>query len=370
MKLPFERNNHDIKTSTYFPVLTGVRAIAAYLVFINHLPLDGKISELADVVMEGSNIGVAIFFVLSGFLISYRYSDSFKNSEANYFKYLLKRFARIYPLYLVITIFTLLYDKNWNFEVWLLNLTLLKSFFDIEIGTGIVQGWSLTIEEIFYLSAPLLFLAFRKAGFFTVLFIIIIGIILVMISQEMQFVSFMKTYELMMYFTFFGRCFEFYCGYKLAEAIKNNTYINKSNFIFTLSGTIFIICSILFLGFIYSQEYDTALPVSTRTLANNFIIPVIISVWFYGLITEKTIFQKLLSTKIFQVLGKSSYAFYLIHLGWFPEAIYFHVYPSIPAIFIFLNIWAIGIFYCFEEPINKFIIRKFTGRKLLQLANR
>ncbi len=50
-------------------------------------------------------------------------------------------------------------------------------------------------------------------------------------------------------------------------------------------------------------------------MISNFVLPVFgVSLLFWGFLTEETLLRKLLSTKLFQVVGRSSYAFYLIHL--------------------------------------------------------
>ncbi|MEI9959449.1 MAG: hypothetical protein WDM90_24730 [Ferruginibacter sp.] len=61
-------------------------------------------------------------------------------------------------------------------------------------------------------------------------------------------------------------------------------------------------------------------------ILNNVVLPLTgIAVLYWGLLTEKNIITKLLSSKIFSLLGKSSYVFYLIHIGIFAELFYFHV---------------------------------------------
>ncbi len=118
-----------------FPALTGIRFIAVTFVFLCHYQLFIISQEeypLLSFFLKQLNIGVTIFFVLSGFLITYRYyeySFSFKKLRP----YFIKRFARIFPLYALILLiqFLLLYRQNGidNF-FWLcfLNVTLLKDY--------------------------------------------------------------------------------------------------------------------------------------------------------------------------------------------------------------------------------------------------
>ena len=62
---------------TFFPALTGYRAIAAWIIFIYHFfPFNNpKIPDFIKNVIGEFHIGVDMFFVLSGFLITYRYID-------------------------------------------------------------------------------------------------------------------------------------------------------------------------------------------------------------------------------------------------------------------------------------------------------
>ena len=85
--------------------LTSLRMIAALLVFLHHCYYTYVIEHLgifAGIVRQG-HIGVTIFFVLSGFLITMRYYPKFDSAGFRgrrlVFDYFRKRFARIYPLY-------------------------------------------------------------------------------------------------------------------------------------------------------------------------------------------------------------------------------------------------------------------------------
>ncbi len=145
------------------PALTGVRAMAAYLVFLHHFtPSPETIGPMLRGMLSEAHIGVTMFFVLSGFLITYRYDGKLALTGHDLKRYFWNRFARIYPLYFVLLVPTLILLPERRFGRWVVELTLFKGFFDEYRFTGIMQAWSLTVEECFYASAPLLLLALRS----------------------------------------------------------------------------------------------------------------------------------------------------------------------------------------------------------------
>jgi peptidoglycan/LPS O-acetylase OafA/YrhL len=95
----------------YLTTLTPLRGIAALLVVIFHsnLMLMSFIPPFAPHVITAAWLWVDFFFVLSGFIISYVYGDSFRDSlrASSYWKYIRARIARVYPLHLVTLIFCL-----------------------------------------------------------------------------------------------------------------------------------------------------------------------------------------------------------------------------------------------------------------------
>ncbi|MFC5411063.1 acyltransferase family protein [Larkinella bovis] len=88
---------------TYLTTLTPLRGIAALLVVIFHsnLMLAPFINPAITLFVQNGWLWVDFFFVLSGFVLSHAYGANFqeKVSWANYRKYLLARFARVYPLH-------------------------------------------------------------------------------------------------------------------------------------------------------------------------------------------------------------------------------------------------------------------------------
>jgi peptidoglycan/LPS O-acetylase OafA/YrhL len=131
-------NNTDVK---YFNTLTGVRAIAAFMVYLHHFNPIPKEYRIHYIIKE-MHIGVTLFFVLSGFLIAYRYLDLY---NFNFRNYIINRVARIYPMYFLLTTITFLFILYNNFDikqlmVYGLNISMLKGFFTNFAFTGIPQG--------------------------------------------------------------------------------------------------------------------------------------------------------------------------------------------------------------------------------------
>ena len=102
---------------------------------------------------------------------------------------------------------------------------------------------------------------------------------------------------------------------------------------------------------------------SVGILLFNFLIPAAIGVFYYGLLVEQTWIKRLLSTNWMILLGKSSYAFYLLHIGMIAEVIYFHVTANILLLYILLQLLSILAYKAFEKPVYFFILRKFAAQK-------
>lgn len=170
----------------YFPNLNGLRFIAAFLVIIHHLEQLLSIFGLKNywdnpVIGAIGGLGVELFFVLSGFLISYLLFVEHKSTSNISIKdFYIRRVLRIWPLYYFIGLlafFILPHFKlfevpglseqltsNFGFSLLLYVFflpNLLLGSFDIVVPYA-SQAWSVGVEEQFYLVWPLIIKFFKN----------------------------------------------------------------------------------------------------------------------------------------------------------------------------------------------------------------
>lgn len=343
-----------------------MRAIAAYLVFFFHFnPFPTTL--LGRLAAQG-HIGVTIFFVLSGFLIPFRYADQVTLSRhwlTNYFR---NRVARIYPLYALLTVITFsmmwgnpLMSPSWQHQdaaspwaMLLLNLTFLRGFFEQLKYTGIAQGWTLTVEECFYAFAPLLLvlLAKRRTKYPVLLAaaggLPAVGYALVRLAPHP--LGFFESSHFMFTYTFFGRAFEFMAGAALAFFVQQHPQVRRGAWA-TGIGAAWIVGSMCALSYLPAQQEADALNLAISSLW----LPLGVALFFYGLITEKTWLRTLLATPVAQVLGKSSYAFYLVHLGVFELTIRQRIIDHTYVLFVIILGLALLLWKWVEEPLNQWL---------------
>lgn len=336
----------------YFKSLTGLRFIAALFVFIHHFTPKWLPIQLYNFFQE-FHVGVTIFFVLSGFLISHRYSSSASLKKDWLKNYYVNRIARIYPMYLLISIIPIIIYKE-GFTILILNLTFLRGFFQDFIFTGVWQGWSLTVEECFYFLAPLIFLFKKKINIWLMCAgIILIGAALTAFFNDLNWYGFMGEYKFFWSFTFFGRCAEFFAGVQLALLLKKKS-ITQNETYYTYIG----LAGILLVPFIISLFkgiHRWGIESYEGIFLNNFILPVFICMLIYGLICEKNIVSKFFSVPFLELLGKSSYCFYLIHLGILHKLINTHLSDNFLIELTITTCISIILFKYFEEPLNMYL---------------
>jgi peptidoglycan/LPS O-acetylase OafA/YrhL len=106
---------------------------------------------------RGGWVGVDLFFVLSGFLVSgILFTEYRKRGEISIFRFYVRRGWRIYPAFFFLIAMTLLMDQLWGWERPARELFSELFFLQNYLWTMWGHTWSLAVEEHFYLLLPLL----------------------------------------------------------------------------------------------------------------------------------------------------------------------------------------------------------------------
>lgn len=155
----------------HIALLDGFRAMAIILVLLVHTKLRA---------FQFGWIGVPMFFVLSGFLITRILLNS--KTSNNYFKaFYFRRVLRIFPIYYLVLFLVYWWGLSMGFDVSQFNyyLLYLQSFtisnnIQPVFSNGLMgHTWSLSVEEIFYLVWPAIVYLTSKRGLLYICFSIL-----------------------------------------------------------------------------------------------------------------------------------------------------------------------------------------------------
>jgi peptidoglycan/LPS O-acetylase OafA/YrhL len=178
----------SVEKNKYLVQLDGIRALAVLMVLFSHFGENNRIIALIPL----GSMGVNIFFVLSGFLItrilltSKQFCSENNLSPIKYIKqFYFRRILRISPIY-YLTI-SVLYIINFaptrEVSIWLYTYLMnikfsMPNVWESNLFGSFIHFWSLCVEEQFYLFFPLLifFIPIQRMKLF-IYFIIIIGLL-------------------------------------------------------------------------------------------------------------------------------------------------------------------------------------------------
>lgn len=339
----------------YIPALTGLRAVAAWLVFIHHFnPFLPKDSFLFGLAQQGYT-GVSLFFVLSGFLLPYHYYDAPLTTRAGLVDYFRRRIVRIFPLLFIVvsgTFLVLYIAGKLRYEhpiaEYLLNISLLKGFSDVHKFSGVAQSWSLTVEETFYILLPGIILLHRRLGWFWRTFAVIAasGYGLSLWGSGTGF--FFENLPFLVHYTFWGHSLDFLSGFGLFLFLRKNPGPDRQKPVRTYVGLMLFGIVLVMMTQAYQDDPDSWI---NSLFWSHLVMPVSFALLLAGLMTEKSYPQRFLALPLVQELGKSSYAFYLLHLG-----VLGTLYKVLGGMgyFLFISFISWLAYHWVEKPIGNF----------------
>lgn len=367
-------------SSTYYPALTGVRALAALSVVGFHL-LYGAESDVLGLgsIFGGGELGVAIFFALSGFILCHANAQVLHEKRITLMRFYWKRFARIYPVYFFLLVATYL----WQWRQGMIpsagqiaaNLTLTQSYVLPWLYSGIAPAWSLGVEEAFYLVFPLLVpvvLGTRSLKA-KVCLLTVIALSLFALGMGIKIASagrggFLATDSLLILSTIFGRFIEFAFGI-LAWIWWRRSTLSSGDFV--RRDIIATLCFAVILGLSVLRSLSD--PTTQMRVLTNLAAALAASLMFVSLVSGRSWLRSLFIWRPIEYLGKISYSLYLVHaidlsaikalyhkLG-LAKALTTDAALYLPFGMLVSVVAAMAAYHMVERPAHRWLRRRFKG---------
>lgn len=373
---PLFKETQAFKIKDYIPQFDSLRAIAVLLVIIHHWFSESAIHYI----FPNGQLGVNIFFVLSGFLITgillkaKRQVDEQGLKKTTVFKnFYMRRTLRIFPIYyLLLIILLIINDPDLNEDaVYYFTYTTNYLFYSKQFFSAHLSHlWSLAVEEQFYIFWPWLIILINKRFLpYIIVLFIIIGI-----SSNYIFTNKDWWVEI-----FTPACFDAFAigGFLSYLSVYRQDIIQliQPKFKWIAGGIL-----IIFLMSLFDYSF---LP--RRTIHSLFAVSIIYYCVFKA---NNKVLNSVLNNKWLMRIGKISYGVYLYHLfipelwedinrkflGWNIDFFYNKTVPELikPAwLFIqefsFLMLICIVSWRLIEKPFNG-IKRRFenpgSGKKV------
>ncbi len=380
-----KKNNSKFEFSETSSIsLYLIRAIAAQLVAMGHGI--GIILRL-QIALILAGLGLALFFLISGLLISYSILNKMKDENYTFKHFFINRVSRIYPTLIACLLFLLFFDGIWfrnpkfyNIFSFVFNLLLLNdTFLRVPAFGSARQAWALPLFWWIYLFFGWLLLGFRSTkrrylyilvlGFFSVMLILIYSGFMWDIESKIKFL-FLWIYGVF-FFLFFKELHKYIVRRWIPNKISSDKNINnltkihekiylRSEFIlklFIILTLVSILILAIYILVVYQYSY------------NFYFLILLIFLLFFALIyTQLTTFKySKKSKKIIKFMASYSFTLYLLHYTIFS---FFSLFlESINNLILFLiaylftNLISIGIALPTEmrhDKINKYLLSKFA----------
>ncbi len=305
----------------HIAALDGVRGIAIFLVlmthFFGHMRITNPIDRILLGIADRGGLGVDLFFVLSGFLITGILLAS-KGRDRHFFRnFYMRRTLRIFPLYfgVLATVFLIFPWLPWfqgpeldmmrEKQAWA--WTYMVNFLSAKEGNWtplayISHFWSLAVEEHFYLFWPLAVYFASRKGLIRLSF----GLILFSLAFSMGAV--IAGWSVVAVRVVTPACLAGLCLGGLAAALVDRLDFRKALIVAAAGvGLKVVVETLEWFGI---GSHDLLLPLSTFAWDLLFI-SLVLGAWFAE---PKTWFHSLLTWRPLVFLGKYSYGVYVFHL--------------------------------------------------------
>ena len=322
----------------YRSEIDGLRALAVIPVILFHAGFD---------MFDGGFVGVDIFFVISGYLITSIIHDEIRNDSFSIISFYERRIRRILPALFFVSLACIPFAWLWLFPVQykdfsqdLVAVNLFSSNILFWLQSGyfapaselkpLLHTWSLAVEEQFYVFFPLVLLLFRKFRDNSLLILLIIIALLSLGLSEYG----ARYYPKANFYLLPSRAWELGVGSILAISTPYLKQVKRSTAqVISFVGIGMVIYSIFF--------FDEAVPFPSSI----GLIPVVGTALIIAYAKRETIVGKILGWRPIVGIGLISYSAYLWHQPLFAFARIRMLDRPTPEIYIALSFCALLLAY-------------------------
>lgn len=306
----------------YRPDIDGLRAVAVLSVVFCH----------AGFGLPGGYVGVDIFFVISGFLITSLILKEVRNGSFSLTRFWERRIRRIAPALVVVTAFTLMagwflllppaYDRLGASATY---LVLLVSNFNF-LNTGdyfapkasempLLHTWSLAVEEQFYLLLPMALVILARVKRPDRTTPVLAAVAAISLAVAVYGVQAWRTHA---FYLLPGRTWELLVGSLLAMASPIRSAAMRQSMAALSLPLILIPC--------FAYQRDTPFP---GLAAVPPVLGAVLVIWSGMTEQPRPLVGQLLASRPMVFIGLISYSLYLWH--WPPLALYHATIPGEPS---------------------------------------
>ncbi|MDR0331445.1 MAG: acyltransferase [Chitinispirillales bacterium] len=313
----------------YFNAIDGLRLLASVNVVLFHLEGIGGLYEMGGSpawffrLVKGPAFHASLFFILGGFIFTNMFAH--KMAEFSAWAFLKKRFRELYPLHLIttLTMAALYIVRRWGTDgidvpkiaaSLFMHLTFLWSICPLGTLNLNTPSWALSAMFLCYLFfGPALkwslTLKNRAAvmGWMAIFFIPLIawGLFYGLLGSPPKLYQFFHAFAPV-------RFFEFGLGILLARFFMLRDENKRSGRFLAIRGDA-IVLLLLYLLYMNLSSYVRSGLVATWISYHALMIPLYLAA-IYTMAIEKGVFARIMSLKVIQKLGRTSFYPYLIHI--------------------------------------------------------
>jgi peptidoglycan/LPS O-acetylase OafA/YrhL len=304
-------NSHTQK-KLYFSNLDGLRAIAVIMVVVWHIEIHKVRFGFKQLFFNDIGfMGVSVFFVLSGFLITYILQvEKALETRVNFKAFYLRRVLRIWPLYFFALFFGFFIypaGMSWGTLVMCLLLMPHVPFMLMHIHPFVQPIWSIGVEEQFYLFQPQFFrIKNRNAMLWAIVALTLVIDITKWVGFKFPTSSTMSSVANYLYFFRIDQLLMGSIAAILLYNYKNQTGPGRSLIKLLLTKHVQVMAWLGFAGHVFVPG------MAHNLFANNLLFVLAVIIIVLNLCMPQTSIIQL-DNRLMRYLGKVSYGIYLLH---------------------------------------------------------